>query len=78
MMQKEFPTYATHGDAVCFDCAGLIGTPINYGFSRGRYGAWCDRCKWRTCYDTPDTSIQFDVKGDPINDDERTNDESKI
>ena len=66
MTQKEFPTYLTHAAAVCFDCDGHLGAPINYGFPRGRYGAWCDRCKWRTYYDTPDTSIEFDAKGDPI------------
>ena len=69
---KEFPTYDTHAAAACFDCAGPLRAPINYGFPRGRYGAWCDRCAWRTYYYTPDASIKFDEKGDPINDDEGT------
>ena len=77
-MQKEYPTYATHAAAVCFDCAGQLGAPINYGFPRGQYGAWCERCKWRTYYDTSDASIQFDAKGDPIDNIEGAQHESKI
>jgi len=69
MEQKAFPKFDKHVNATCFHCVapiGIQGRPLFYGFPRGAYGMWCGACAWRTYYDTPDTSIKFDKKGDPI------------
>ena len=67
--QKTFPKFEAHAAARCFHCdaaIGQAGKPLFYGFPRGAYGLWCQACKWRTYYDTPDTSVKFDKKGDPL------------
>jgi hypothetical protein len=68
MQNNIFPKFDTHAAVDCFHCDAPIGheKPINYGFARGAYGMWCNTCKLRTYYDTPDTSIKFDKKGDPL------------
>jgi hypothetical protein len=74
MQNGIFPKFDTHKAVHCFHCNDHIGNPaiagyeypINYGFPRGAFGVWCDRCKLRTYYDTPDKSIKFDKKGDRI------------
>jgi hypothetical protein len=67
--QKAFPKFDKHVNATCFHCAAFIGKqdkPLFYGFPRGAYGMWCHACNWRTYYDTPDATVKFDAKGDPI------------
>jgi len=68
MQNNIFPQFDTHAAVDCFHCDAPIGheKPINYGFPRGAYGMWCNTCKLRTYYDTPDTSIKFDAKGDSL------------
>ena len=54
-MQNSFPLFSSHLSVLCFHCETHIGdkgTPINYGFPRGKYGSWCNDCKLRTYYDT--------------------------
>ncbi len=71
MQQKTFPKFEAHAATRCFHCDVAIGQtekPLFYGFSAGAYGMWCDACKWRTYYDTADTSVKFDAKGDPLAD----------
>lgn len=75
-MQNTFPLFTRHIDVTCFHCGVPIGSdnpltlslnhPIKYGFPKGTYGMWCDTCKLRTYYDTPDGSISFDSKGNVI------------
>jgi hypothetical protein len=55
MQQKTYPQFDAHAHVRCF-----------YGFPAGAFGMWCEACKWRTFYDTGDTSIKFDAKGDPL------------
>ncbi len=69
MQQKTFPKFEAHAAARCFHCdaaIGQTGKPLFYGFPAGAYGMWCDACHWRTYYDTDDTSVKFDKKGDPL------------
>ena len=68
MQNDTYPKFDTHSAAYCFHCAAHIGheKPLFYGFPAGAYGMWCDTCKLRTYYDTGDTSIKFDAKGDPL------------
>jgi len=68
MQNNTYPKFDTHAAATCFHCAAPIGheKPLFYGFPAGAYGIWCDTCKLRTYYDTPDKSVKFDVKGDPL------------
>ena len=68
MQNKVFPKFDTHAAAHCFHCGQSIGheKPLFYGFPAGAYGIWCDTCKLRTYYDTPDKSVKFDAKGDPL------------
>ena len=68
MQNNIFPKFDTHAAVDCFHCDAPIGheKPLFYGFPRGAYGMWCNTCKLRTYYDTADTSIKFDAKGDPL------------
>jgi hypothetical protein len=70
MQNNIYPKFDAHAAAHCFHCNAPIGhkKPLFYGFPRGAYGMWCDICKLRTYYDTADTSIKFDAKGDPMPD----------
>jgi len=65
---KIFPNFPSHADVTCFECSDPIGhgDPINYGFPKGAYGMWCNKCVWRTYYDTHDKSIKLDSKGDRL------------
>jgi hypothetical protein len=68
MEQKAFPKFEKHSCVECFCCNAHIGheIPQNYGFAKGSFGMWCDRCKFRTYYDTDDQSIKFDRMGYPL------------
>ena len=69
MQTKPFPKFKSHLSTICFHCENAIDKkekPINYGFPYGQFGIWCDLCKLRTYYDTPDQSIKFNAMGDPL------------
>ena len=68
MQNDIYPQFDTHTVVDCFHCDAPIGheKPLFYGFARGAYGMWCEKCKLRTYYDTGDKSVKFDKKGDPL------------
>ncbi len=68
--QKAFPTVDKHADCVCFNCAGFLTVPQNYGFpvGRGRFGAYCSDCRVRTYYDTEQPLCGFcGSTAEPVN-----------
>jgi hypothetical protein len=65
MQNNIYPKFEKHSSVNCFHCNAHIGheIPQNYGFPKGSFGMWCDKCKLRTYYDTDDQSIKFDHMG---------------
>lgn len=55
----QFPTYASHDEAYCFNCGGDwrgCATPMHSGYPSGQWFQTCEKCGHRTFYDLAEES----------------------